>query len=66
LHTQILFANPSRAAGVYFSSGSDFVESAFTVDQAHGTITYIISRNGEATLLGVYGDQAGELTFNAP
>lgn len=61
-----LFANPSRATGVYFYSGPDFVESAFTLDQARGTITYIVSRNGVATLFGVYGDQAGEITFSAP
>jgi len=61
-----LFANPSRATGVYFYSGADFVESAFTIDQSRGTITYIVSRNGVATLFGVYGDQAGEISFNSP
>jgi len=61
-----LFSNPSRAAGVYFSSGSDFFKSAFTVDQSRGTLTYLIAKNDNLIHAGVYGDGAGEVSFNAP
>jgi hypothetical protein len=61
-----LFSNPSRAAGVYFNSGQGFIKSAFTVDQNYGTLTYIIARNDTLIALGVYGDDPGEVAFNAP
>jgi len=61
-----LFSNPSRAAGVYFYSGSDFIKSAFTVDQDDGTVTYLIAKNDVLAFAGVYGDGAGEVSFNAP
>jgi len=65
-NTPGLFSNPSRAAGVYFYSGSDFIKSAFTVDQNDGTLTYLIAKNDVLTFAGVYGDGSGEVSFNSP
>ena len=61
-----LFSDPVRAAGVYFSSGAKFVKTAFTIDRNFGTITYIFIANDTLTHWDVYGNSAGEVTFNAP
>ena len=60
------FSNPVRAAGVYFNSGSDFIRSAFTVDQDLDRIIYLIARNDILVRADVYGDGGGEIAFNAP